>query len=111
LKWSDAEWVSLLKTQGDDYETGIPDSYFQYPDTSHADPTILVKPFSDVVNRNGILYVLLVFKYWDESMSSHAFGVTEHCVFFYSDLTANHSCGRNRNFLEKEHFSHKDVVK
>ena len=58
------------------------------------------------MSRHLPIYVIEIFKYWDDSMPEHVFGVTEHCQYFMDSWDAPHICGRNRTFLEKETFTH-----
>jgi hypothetical protein len=111
LEWTSSDWLSSLRRhKNEELPNAAPGAFFSFPDTANEDSRIIGENLPLVLDQQGYAYVIVTFKYWDDSMPSRVFGAKELCVFFEKDLDLNRSCGRSRTFLVEESFTHQDVL-
>jgi hypothetical protein len=110
LSWTSGEWLALLRShRNEELASGAPGLMFSFPDVPNEIAAQLEEMLPQVVNQKSFGYVMVAFKYWDDSMPAHIFGVKETCVFFVNDLDLNRTCGRNGTLVVKEQFAHDDL--
>jgi len=109
--WTSSEWLAKLRSKkNEELADGAPGAMFSFPD--HPDKEITDAfgvTLPRVLTDHWYAYVIVTFKFWDDSMPKHTFGVKETCVFFVNNLDLNNVCGRNRTFLAREAFTHEDI--
>ena len=110
---SRSDWESLLhKKKDEELAHGVAGQWFSFPDHPGEESQFLAATLPRVIDPNlkWYAYVMVVFKYWDSSMDEDVLGVSESCVLFVNDLDINRTCGRTRTFLERQKFTHTDII-
>lgn len=99
-------WFDNLNShKNSDLESGAT-VFMSFPDYKGKDASQIESNIPGAMSRHLHVYAIEVFKYWDDSMPEHVFGVTEHCQHFTDRWDVFYNCGRNRSFLERETFTH-----
>lgn len=110
--WPSDNWLALLRSKkGEELERGAPGQWFSFPDHESEESKMIGVTLPRVLTKHWYAYVLVIFKYWDDSMEETTLGVKESCIFFVNDLDINRTCGRTRTFLEKQPFTHASILR